>query len=216
MKKTESNNIFLNPKSFFLIAILLMGMNFTGCYRGRPSENPPIHLNLNMDTQEKYKPLAESAFFENGSAMRMPVTGTVARGELREDKEYYTGKDENDNLLDFSPVPVTAELLIRGRQRYDIYCAPCHSKIGDGTGIITYYNYVPPGNLHEDRLVEIGDGHLFDVISNGFSNMPAYKYQIPVADRWAIVSYVRALQRSQRSSISDIPEAELRRIGGRQ
>ena len=138
----------------------------------------------------------------------MPVPGTVARGDLNEDVVYYTGRDSDGNLVEKSPVPVTMELLKRGRERYEIYCTPCHSRVGDGTGVISEYNYVPPGNIHEERLVLVQDGHMYEVISNGIRNMPAYKHQIPVADRWAIVSYIRALQRSQNAALRDVPESE--------
>ncbi len=198
----------LQPKQILLIVICAGSIGYSGCFQGRPSEQPPIHLNPNMDNQPKYKALGESKFFEDRSNMRMPVAGTVARGDLNEDAVYYTGKDANGNLVEKSPFPVTQTLLERGRERYDIYCTPCHSRVGDGTGVISTYNYVPPGNLHEERLVFIQDGHLYDVITNGIRNMPAYNHQIPVADRWAIVGYIRALQRSQNASLEDIPESE--------
>ncbi len=202
----------LQPKQILFIFICVGNIGLSGCFQGRPSEQPPIHLNPNMDNQPKYKALGESSFFEDRSIMRMPVVGTIARGDLNEDAVYYTGKDANGNLVETTPVPVTQSLLERGRERYDIYCTPCHSRVGDGTGVISQYNYVSPGNLHEERLVLIQDGHMYDVISNGIRNMPAYKHQIPVADRWAIVGYIRALQRSQNASLDDIPESERNEI----
>ncbi len=198
----------LQQKFICFILGIIGSLVLTGCFQGRPSESPPIHLNPNMDLQPKYKALGESDFFENRSTMRMPVPGTVARGDLNEDVVYYTGRDSDGNLVEKSPVPVTMELLKRGRERYEIYCTPCHSRVGDGTGVISEYNYVPPGNIHEERLVLVQDGHMYEVISNGIRNMPAYKHQIPVADRWAIVSYIRALQRSQNAALRDVPESE--------
>lgn len=178
-----------------------------GCYRGQPSEKPPIHLNPNMDSQGKYKPMGESEFFEDRSTMRTPPAGTVARGELRANTVLYAGKHADGSLVTTSPLSVTMPLLKRGQERFNIYCAPCHGGAGDGQGIITKYNYpIPPTNLHEQRLRDAADGHFFDVISNGIRNMPSYAHQIAVEDRWAIVSYVRALQLTQNATLADIPE----------
>lgn len=178
-----------------------------GCYRGQPSEKPPIHLNPNMDSQEKYKPMRESYFFKDHSTMRTPPAGTVARGELRANTVLYTGKNADGSLVSTNPLPVTMPLLKRGQERFNIYCAPCHGGAGDGHGIITQYNYpIPPTNLHEQRLVDAVDGHFYEVMSNGIRNMPSYAHQISVEDRWAIVAYVRALQLTQNASLADIPE----------
>lgn len=193
-----------NSKSiivFFLIVFIV-----SGCFRGRPSDDPPIHINPSMDNQPKYKAQAESQYFENGATMRMPVAGTVARGEVFEDSELYYGKDANGAFVLNNPLPVNMQLLKRGQVRYNIYCAPCHSRTGDGKGIVVKKGYLPPPNFHQDLLRNYPDGHIYDVITNGIRNMPSYKHMIPVKDRWAIVSYFRALQRSQNASLSDIPE----------
>jgi mono/diheme cytochrome c family protein len=137
--------------------------------------------------------------------MRQPVPGTIAADSLREDKAYYNGRDERDSLLAKMPVPVTMQLLKRGQERYNIYCAPCHGQTGDGQGIIVQRGYLPPPSYHQNRLRNVTDGYVFDVITNGVRNMPSYRHQIPVADRWAIVAYQRALQRSQDANINDIP-----------
>ena len=177
-----------------------------GCTRGRPSRKPPVHLNPNMDVQPRLERQSPSSFFADGAAMRPPVPGTVARGQLHDDPVYYTGKDERGRLVRTAPVPYSMERLRRGRQRYDIYCAPCHGRVGDGQSMVAKRGFVPPPtNLHDPRLLTIEDGHLFDVITNGIRNMPSYRSQIPVEDRWAIVMYVRALQRSQRANLEDIP-----------
>ncbi len=178
---------------------------FTGCFRGSPSDKPPIHLNPNMDDQPKYKSQSESGIFSRGTNLT-PVPGTVARGELRANADFYTGITTAGSFVEKSPVQITADNLRYGRERFDIFCSPCHSKIGDGTGIITHYNYTQPKSLHEQRLRDIEDGYLFDVMTNGFNDMPAYKYQISVNDRWAIVNYIRALQRSQNGKIADVPQ----------
>ena len=202
--RKSRNGVLRRTVCLSVIAISLL----SGC-RGNPSESPPVHLNPNMDYQPKYKPQARSEFFADHSTMRTRVPGTVAMGELREDSAYFTGRDENGNLVNKSPVPVTTQLLKRGRERFDIYCSPCHSRVGDGRGIMLQRGYIPPANFHDGRMQTLPDGHIFDVITNGIRNMPSYRYQIPAADRWAIVSYTRALLRSRNAVIDDIPE-ELR------
>jgi mono/diheme cytochrome c family protein len=183
-------------------AILLL---LAGCYRGEPSTRPPIHLNPNMNDQPKYKAQAPSQFFTDSSAMRLPVEGTVARGDLRADDAFYRGKNKDGTLLKKNPRPLTMELLYRGRERFNIYCSPCHDRSGSGQGIVVQKGFLPPPTFHQARLREVEDGHIFDVISHGLRNMPSYRHQIPVADRWAIVAYVRALQLSQNARLQDIP-----------
>ena len=187
----------------------VLGAALVGCARGRKSEEPPIHLNPNMDDQPKYKAQAESEFFEDGATMRMPVPGTVARGELRDDDVFYKGKNPDGSFVKEAPVEADLKFIKRGRERYDIYCAPCHSRVGDGRGIMITRGYIPPPTFHSDRIRQMPDGQIFDVITHGVRNMPSYAHQVPPADRWAIVKYLRALQRSQNASKDDIP-VELR------
>ncbi len=175
-----------------------------GCVRGLPSDKPPIHPNPNMDRQEKYKAQSESKFFADHATMRTPPPGTVAFDQLRDDDAYYTGK-VNGKLVKTSPVPLTLPLLKRGQERYQIYCLPCHGGSGAGNGIIVQRGLLPPPSYHEQRLRDTADGHFFDVMTNGVRNMSSYASQIPVADRWAIVAYIRALQRSQNATIKDVP-----------
>lgn len=184
-----------------LLPVLLIA----GCLRGNPSERPPVHLIPDMDNQQKYMPLEESDFFEDGAAMRPLVPGTVARGELRDDSALYTGKDVHGAFIETIPVPVTLQLLERGRERYDIFCSVCHSRVGDGRGILVTRGYVPPADFHTDRLRELPVGEIFNVITHGIRNMPAYNHQVPVSDRWAVIAYIRALQRSQNATIDDVP-----------
>ncbi len=186
--------------------LLLSAAAMLNCYRGRPSEKPPIHIIPDMDSQPKYQAQEASEFFENGRAMRMPVDGTVSKDHLRKDTRYYQGKSENGQFVDSVPIQITLPLLKRGQERYDIFCAPCHSRIGDGQGIMVNRGYIPPPTFHADRLREIEDGHIYDVIAQGIRNMPSYAHQVPVNDRWAIVSYMRALQRAQNASLQDIPK----------
>ena len=178
------------------------------------SGEPPIHPNPNMDWQESFKPQEKNTFFADNAAMRKPPAGTVARGFLREDTRFYAGRTETGEYVERAPVPVTRELLERGQERYDIYCEVCHGKAGDGNGIIMTgtssitgegYGYTPAPTYHSERLRNVTDGYMYDVIANGIRNMPGYAQQIPVADRWAIVAYVRALQRSQNAQEGDVP-----------
>ena len=175
--------------------------------RGATHEHTPIHPNLNMDYQERFDPQEANPFFADGRSMRPPVPGTVARGFLREDTRFHEGRNADGIYVEAMPIPLTIELLEHGQTRYDIFCTPCHGAAGDGEGIITTggFGYTPATTYHSDRLREVTDGYLYDVIANGVRTMPAYAHQIPVADRWAIVAYVRALQRSQNASESDVP-----------
>ncbi len=192
--------IFLAGAAFFLNA----------CLRGSPSEKPPIHINPNMDDQPRYEAYEESEFFEDGSAMRVPVAGTIARGDLRADEEYYYGKTASGQFTQNIPIEITPELLQRGKERYGIYCTPCHGGAGDGKGIVVERGYLPPPSFHQDYIREYPDGQIYDVIANGIRNMPGYKKQIQVEDRWAIVAFVRALQRSQNATAEDVPEEILK------
>jgi mono/diheme cytochrome c family protein len=161
----------------------------------------------NMSKQPRNKPLSESDFFTDGRSARMPVEGTVARGMLRADERLYTGK-ANGLFAGNLPLPVTGELLSRGRERFDIYCSPCHGRVGDGSGMIVQRGLRRPPSYHIDRLREVPDGYLFDVITNGFGAMPGYASRIGVQDRWAITAYIRALQLSHASKLEDVPAAE--------
>lgn len=201
----------MSRKTF--IAAFLAVLALAGC-RGMESSEPPIHPNLNMDFQERFDPQEPNPFFEDGMAMRTPVPGTVARGMLREDTRFYEGRTEQGELVERMPVPVTRELLERGQERYNIYCAVCHGRTGDGEGIIMTgdYGYTQAPTYHSDRLREVSDGYLYDVITNGIRTMPGYAHQVPVADRWAIVAYMRALQRSQYAPEEDLPSSVLAQI----
>lgn len=189
-----------------VVVFAVMAVFLTGCFRGQPKKQPPIHPIPDMDTQPRYTPQGVSTFFADSMAMRQPVYGTVARGHLNEDNAFYRGRDVNGNLVEHNSRTVDMELLQRGQKEFNIYCSPCHSKVGDGRGIMVQYNYVPPASFHDERLLKVSDGHIFDVITNGIRNMPSYAHQIPPKDRWAIVAYVRALQRSQNATLSDVPQ----------
>ncbi len=193
-------------KSSLIFALLMVLVIPAGCYRGRPSKKPPIHIIPDMDSQPRYDTQEKNDFFPDHLAMRHPVSGTIAVGDLETNPEYYTGKDARGRLVEDNPVAINMPFLKRGQERFNIYCSPCHSRGGDGKGIMTTRGYVPPPSFHIDRLREVEDGHIFDVITNGLRNMPSYGHQVSVNDRWAIVAYVRALQRSQNATIEDVPE----------
>jgi mono/diheme cytochrome c family protein len=160
-----------------------------------------------MHEQPYYRPLAKSDFFADDRSARMPVEGAVARGDLREDNYLYTGRIGN-NDGDYMPFPVTAEDLARGRDRFNIYCAPCHGRVGDGNGFIPTRGYRQPPSFHIDRLRKVPIGYFFDVDTNGYGVMPDYAAQIEVHDRWRIAAYIRALQLSQNAPATDIPAGQ--------
>jgi len=170
-----------------------------------------VHLGAgcrqDMHNQPKYKPLRESRFFPDQRQARPIVPGTVARGHLEDDGPLYTGKGP-EGFVASLPVPVNGPLLERGRERYGIYCTPCHDRTGSGDGMIVRRGYPKPPSFHEQRLREAAAGYFFHTITNGFGVMPSYALQVPVADRWAIVAYIRALQFSQYVPARDLTADE--------
>jgi len=175
-----------------------------GC-RGLTSKDTPIHVNPNMDTQNKYKPYRASEFFADKRDMRPLVEGVVARGYLKEDDYFYRGLVEGKPTKVLPPnIVVDKEFLDRGRERFNIYCAPCHSQVGDGNGMVAKRLPIKPTTFYSDYMYELPLGHYFDVISNGIRTMPAYGFQIPEKDRWAIVTYIRALQLSQNPELKQL------------
>ncbi|MDX2127730.1 MAG: cytochrome c [Chloroherpetonaceae bacterium] len=206
----------LSRRVSVLLLVVFVAVGLSGCVRGLPFDEPPIVYQTNMMTQPKYKAQRKSEFFADGLAMRTPVAGTVAQGELRENTVYYTGKTPSGDTIVTAPVEITLTTLQRGQERYNIYCAPCHSRTGGAkdnagrqiNGLVVEHGYLPPTSLHDSRIKTSPDGHIYNVISNGIRNMPSYKHQISVSDRWAIVLYVRALQRSQSATLTDLPEGK--------
>jgi hypothetical protein len=158
-----------------------------------------------MHDQPKYTPLRPSTFFTDGRSERPLIDGTVARGHLNDDAAFYTGKGPDGKPVDTFPMPVTKDVILRGQARFNVYCAPCHARTGEGDGMIVQRGYRKPPSYHIDRLRQVPNGYIFDVITNGFGAMPDYAAQVPTADRWAIVAYVRALQLSHNASVNDVP-----------
>ena len=176
-----------------------------GCARGCTSSRPPIHINPSMLDQPKVLPQTASKFFYDGASMRQPVPGTVPIGGLKEDTAFFTGMGADGKPVAAIPVTVDEALLERGRQRYGIYCQPCHDARGDGKGILFQRGNIPTASFHQDKILKYPDGYIFFVITNGSGLMPAYRWPIPAADRWAIVAYVRELERKRLASAKTAP-----------
>jgi len=167
-----------------------------------------------MHDQPKFIPLRPSTFFDDGRSARPLADGTVARGQLHDDAAFYTGKGPDGKPLDAFPLPVTKETIERGQDRFNIYCTPCHGRLGNGDGMIVRRGFRRPPSYHIDRLRGVPNGYLYDVISKGFGAMSDYAAQIQPADRWAIVAYIRALQLSQNATATDVPPAALGQLNG--
>jgi mono/diheme cytochrome c family protein len=157
-----------------------------------------------MHDAPRYDPLEASTFFADGRGSRMLVTNTVARGTLREDLHLYQGKIDGQ-LTDMFPMPVTAEVMARGQERFNVFCSPCHGRTGQGNGMVVQRGFRAPPSYHDERLRNAPVGYFFDVMTNGFGAMPDYATQVPVPDRWAIAAYIRALQFSQRATVNEVP-----------
>jgi len=199
LKKMENTLQKLALPSALVCMVLIM----IGC-NGQPDINrtftqSPIHPQMNMDQQDRFEVNEKNRFFADSSSNRMPVEGAVARGFLKSDIALYQGKNNDGSFVEETPMKLTKDLLNRGRNRYEVFCTPCHGGTGDGNGIIMVgkYGYVPAPSYHDDRLRNVPDGEIYSAITYGIRNMTSYASQIPVEDRWAIVGYVRALQKSQ-------------------
>jgi mono/diheme cytochrome c family protein len=188
-------------------------------FRGSHFRKPPLYIFPDMERQPKLRPQTANAFFDNGVSSRLPVAGTIARSDpIRVgDQTVYPWQDSpvttgrltgTTNFVEVNPMPVTAELLQRGQQVFNINCAACHSKLGDGNGTPKRINAMAVvGNLHDKRIVELTDGELLSTVSYGKGLMPGYAANLPIQDRWAAIAYVRALQLSWLGSLEDVPEA---------
>jgi mono/diheme cytochrome c family protein len=204
----------------YIILILLtgvaVGVGIAG-RQGRLSRQPPIEVFPDMDRQLKLRPQQPNNFFPNGLSSQLPPPGTVARSEPLqtvsgevypfEDAPVNTGRvTGTTNFVETNPLPVTGQLLQRGRERFNIFCAPCHGALGDGNGITKKIGVMPTvANLQDKRIVEMADGEIFNTITHGKGLMGAHGPLVPVADRWAVIAYLRALQLSQLGSVDDLP-----------
>ncbi len=185
----------------YVMGLLLGSLMFTaGCRQ-------------DMHDQPRFEPLEANSFFADGRSARPLVTGVIARGTLQEDVHLFTGR-ENDEFVTTFPFPVTQDVILRGQERYNIYCTPCHGQLGDGTGMIVQRGLKQPPSYHIDRLREAPVGYYFNVITNGFGAMFDYADRISVNDRWAIIAYIRALQLSQNAKIDDVPAEARQQLDG--
>lgn len=164
-----------------------------------------------MADQGRYEPLEASDLFADGRSARPPVANTVPRGHLRLDAHLYEGTVDGEAATTF-PMTIDRALLERGRERYDIFCAPCHDRVGNGNGMVVQRGFRRPSSLHVARLRDATPGYYFDVITNGYGAMSGYAAMIPARDRWAIIAYVRALQLSQNATLDDVPPDERARL----
>ncbi len=206
----------------FVLVVLVgvaAGVGIAG-FQGRMSRKPPIEVFPDMDRQLKLRPEQPNDFFPNGLSSQLPPAGTIARGEPLqttggkvwpfEAAPVNTGRAAGTtNFIETNPLPMTGALLQRGRQRFDIYCTPCHGALGDGNGITKKLGVMPTvANLQDKRMVEMTDGEIFNTITHGKGTMGAYGPIMPVEDRWAVIAYLRALQLSQLGSVDDLPPDE--------
>jgi mono/diheme cytochrome c family protein len=198
------------PTFAVLFVISLIPLAVIALARATNQPAPRINIIPDMDVQSKFKAQSENALFADGRAMRPPIAGTVARGQLKEDTAFFSGRSGNQWMP--SPIEVTEQVMHRGRERFEIYCSPCHGLGGFGDGMVAKRadelqegTWTPPLSLHTDLVRTQPDGQIFNTISNGIRTMPSYASQISPADRWAIIAYVRALQRSQNARLEDVP-----------
>lgn len=190
---------------FALCTVVVMGI---AGKRGSLSRRTPIEVFPDMNRQPKLRPQTPNAFFEDGKSSRPPVAGTVAREDHYEDLPVNTGRvPGTTNFVPLMPVEVTAKLLARGQQRFNINCSPCHGEQADGNGITRKIGAMAVvANLHDKRIVEMPDGEIFNTITYGKNLMGPYGANVVVEDRWAIIAYLRALQLSQLGTVDDVPE----------
>lgn len=172
-----------------------------------------VGCRLDMHVQPRYNPYDPTDFFNDGQSARMPVAGTVPRGDLTlgPDELLFTGQVNGQVATGF-PFPITREILDRGRERFNINCSPCHGLAGDGDGMIVQRGFRRPPTFHDDRLRNIPVGYFFQVITNGFGVMYPYGYRVTPRDRWAIIAYIRALQLSRQVSVTDLPAADQQKL----
>jgi mono/diheme cytochrome c family protein len=175
-----------SPLAFALVPLLL-----AGCRQ-------------DMHDQPRYKPLAATDFFGDGRSARPEVEGTVPRGHLRLDSARYTGKVNNEDV-DYFPFNISRADVDRGQARFNIYCSPCHSRIGDGNGMVVRRGFRQAASYHTEKLIKAPVGHFFDVMTNGFGAMPSYASRVAPDDRWRIAAYIRVLQLSQNATLEDVP-----------
>jgi len=193
---------------YFLLILALAVVTVMGIFgkRGHTFRQPPLEVFPDMDRQAKLRPQQPNLTFANGRSSQEPILGTVARGDRYENSAINTGREPGTtNFIAHIPLPVTEQVMARGQQRYDIYCLPCHGPQGDAKGIVQKYGYASVKSLHDKLVVVQNDGEIFSTITHGKATMYPYGSQISIDDRWAIVAYVRALQRSRLGLLDEVP-----------
>lgn len=192
-------------KKTALLALLMIAAAILLSACSSIQRDPPILIWWDMKRQAKFRTEGETGLFADGRNTRYPPEDTVAQGYLFDETAYNTGM-EGPMYVGKSPVPVTAALLHQGQMRFNTYCSPCHDLAGTGKGIVpAHAPQWQPANLTEDRVVQLADGDIFNVITNGRRTMPPYKYQVVTSDRWAIIAYLRVLQRAANATVADVP-----------
>ncbi|MCS6885953.1 MAG: cytochrome c [Acidobacteriota bacterium] len=207
------------------VVLLILAASCIGCSSlVKAHREPPLQIIPDMDDQPKYKPQAAGPFFGDGRASRPVVAGTVVYGlesgryvsgnyafyagiDIERSETFYTGK-EGDKYTGKNPLPLTEAVLKRGQERYNVTCANCHDRVGTGQGMVVLRGHPPATNLHDDRIRNMPDGQIFNTITNGLRNMMPLGHQISPEDRWAIIRYIRALQRSQNATLADVPDEQ--------
>ena len=202
LRTNRCTSALVNGRSRILLAgvAVLIQLSVAGCRQ-------------DMHDQPKYIALRPSDFFADGRSARPIPAGTVARGHLNSDALFHTGKKPDGTFIEALPIALTKEVLIRGQQRYNVFCSPCHDHTGSGLGMVVRRGFRRPPSYHIDRLRQAPNGYLFDVITSGFGAMPDFATEIQPADRWAIVAYQRALQLAQHANANDVPAEARAQLG---
>jgi mono/diheme cytochrome c family protein len=196
---------------YFLLLLALAVVTVMGVFgkRGDTFKKPPLEIFPDMDRQAKLRPQTPNLTFANGRSSQEPVANTVARGDHYESNAINTGRiPGTTNFVANIPVAVTEQMMARGHQRYEIYCTPCHGSLGDGKGVVQKFGYASVKSLHDKLVVAQGDGEIFNTITHGKATMWPYGSQISIEDRWAIIAYVRALQRGHLGLLDEVPAAQ--------
>lgn len=197
--------------TFFVVVLTVGALGF----RGSISTRPPLEVFPDMDRQPKYQPQGASAFFADGRADRPIPKGVVARGNLRENSDLATGKNAGGDWVSGFPSTVNVDhvFMDRGRERYMIYCAPCHGQLGDGRGMVASYGWGGVASFHTDLVRNQSEGELYNTITNGKNTMFGYADKLDLTERWAVVAYVRALQRAHTGKVTDVPPSHKAELG---
>jgi mono/diheme cytochrome c family protein len=193
-----------NARTLTALSVLVLSLLSAAC-SNFPSRETPIWVFPDMKKQDKVKFETTSPFFADGRGSRRPVAHTVAQETYQADLAYSTGIASDGNYVSKNPEAIDRETLLRGQAKFNVYCSPCHDRTGSGRGVVPAKATWVPGNLHDDRIVNFVDGEIYHVITTGRRSMPSYRFQIPERDRWAIVAYVRVLQRSWLGKLDDVP-----------